>query len=90
MFLSAAIPDAVIDGLAVYRLGDGPPVFLMPYPHASARVSMAESELANILAGLGRSVITFDSPGTFQSYRKPEVSIDEMLSCILDRAAAEG
>ena len=82
--VNATEPTAILDGLAVYRIGGGEPVFLMPYPHASGQASMAESELAEILVGLGRSVITFDPPGVFRSTRKPEVDMDEMLECTLE------
>jgi proline iminopeptidase len=74
----------VIDGLAVYRVGEGEPVLLMPYPHASGVVSMVESDLTGILIGLGRTVVTFDPPGVFCSTRKPKVHMDEMLGCSLE------
>ncbi|TFG59689.1 MAG: hypothetical protein E4H36_13340 [Spirochaetales bacterium] len=72
---------AMVDGLAVYKTGEGEPIFLMPYPHASVTEPMAETELAKILVGMGRSVITFDPPGIFRSTREPLVTMEEMLSC---------
>jgi proline iminopeptidase len=75
---------ATIDGLAVYKIGKGKPVFLMPYPHASASMPMAESPLARLLVDSGHSVISFDAPGTFRSKRKPKVNMEEMLGCALE------
>lgn len=39
------------DGLAVYRIGDGEPLLLFPYPHGSTLRPMAEDRLAALLAG---------------------------------------
>ncbi|MAG13254.1 MAG: hypothetical protein CMN78_01525 [Spirochaetales bacterium] len=69
------------NGLAMYKTGNGPPVLLMPYPHASGGSSMSESVLANMLVALGRTVITFDPPGLYRSARQPRISMDEMLMC---------
>lgn len=77
-------PTAIINELAVYRLGEGEPVFLMPYPHASGGSSMAENPLADILLNLGRSVITFDPPGSYHSTREPTVTMSEMLNCTFE------
>ena len=74
-------PEAIIDSLAVYRIGKGPPIFLMPYPHASTLKSIAESELVTVLTNIGRSVLTFDPPGIFKSARKPNVNMQEMINC---------
>lgn len=74
-------PTAIIDGLAVYKAGKGVPVFLMPYPHAYTDSPMIEGSLANILVDSGRSVITFDAPGSYYSTRKPRVNLQEMLEC---------
>ena len=84
VMLFAVEPDNIADGLAVYRVGVGEPVFLMPYPHASSGVPMAESELAEILIGMDRSVITFDPPGSFRSSRAPEINMEEMLQCTIE------
>ena len=47
-------PTLTVDGLAIYRIGQGEPLFLMPYPHASTSTSIAETKLAAMLAGLPR------------------------------------
>jgi proline iminopeptidase len=69
------------DGLAIYRIGKGQPVLLMPYPHASAYQSMSKSSLVSILNNFGFSVITFDPPGIYHSTREADVTLDEMLQC---------
>lgn len=69
------------DGLAIYRIGKGQPVLLMPYPHASAYHSMKESSIIPILNTLGFSVLTFDPPGIYNSMRKTNVTLVEMLQC---------
>jgi proline iminopeptidase len=69
------------DGLAIYRIGKGQPVLLMPYPHASAYHSMSKSSLVPILNNFGFSVITFDPPGIYNSTREADVTLDEMLQC---------
>lgn len=74
-------PTVVIDGLAIYREGDGDPVLLLPYPHAHTVEPMAQGELAEILLDLGFSVISFDVPGAYRSTRKPDGTIEEMLEC---------
>jgi len=80
-FIYPMEPYAVIDGLGVYKIGEGEPVFLMPYPHASTAASIAESPLVDILNSMNRSVITFDPPGAYRSTRTPIVDMDEMLAC---------
>lgn len=69
------------DGLAVYRLGEGAPLLLFPYPHASTLRPMAEDNLAALLAGLGFQVITFDPPGAYRSTRSMQCNMAEMLNC---------
>jgi hypothetical protein len=69
------------NGLAMYKIGKGEPVLLMPYPHASAYHSMSESQLVQILNNFGFSVLTFDPPGIYHSTRKADVTLDEMLQC---------
>lgn len=69
------------DGLAIYRIGKGQPVLLMPYPHASAYHSMSKSLLVPILNNFGFSVLTFDPPGIYNSTREADVTLDEMLKC---------
>lgn len=73
-------PESVIDGLAVYRVGEGPPVLLMPYPHGHTVEPMAQTPLADLLVSLGREVISFDVPGAYRSTRDPDGSMQEMLA----------
>lgn len=68
------------NGLAVYEMGEGEPLLLMPYPHGFATGPAAEGPLAQLIAGLGRRVLTFDPPGAFRSTRPAQVSIEEMLA----------
>ena len=81
LLLKAMEPTAVINGLAIYKIGEGKPALLMPYPHASTYQSMSESKLVNIFNELGYAVYTFDSPGIFKSVREADVTLKEMLSC---------
>lgn len=69
------------DGLAIYLLGTGAPLLLLPYPHASTLRPMGEDKLAALLAGLGYQVITFDPPGAYRSTRPMRCDMDEMLDC---------
>lgn len=71
----------VRDGLAVYRVGAGEPVLLLPYPHASTHRPMAEDSLAALLARLGREVVTFDPPQAYRSARAMTGDLAEMLAC---------
>jgi proline iminopeptidase len=72
-------PASMRDGLAVYSLGRGEPVLLFPYPHAQTTMPMVQEPLAELLAGMGRRVITFDVPGAYRSTREPVGDIDEVL-----------
>jgi pimeloyl-ACP methyl ester carboxylesterase len=86
-------PVSVNDGLAVYAVGSGEPILLFPYPHAHTTVPMAQEPLAELLAGLGRTVATFDVPGAYRSKRDPVGDMDEMLRSAdetLDRLGIEG
>jgi pimeloyl-ACP methyl ester carboxylesterase len=74
-------PTRVVDGLAIYEIGQGEPLLLMPYPHGYTRTKTADGGLFDILAGFGRRVVTFDPPGAYNSTRQPEVSMPEMLAC---------
>lgn len=74
-------PAAVVDGLAVYRVGAGEPVLLFPYPHGHTTEPMAQSPLAEILVAMGRSVVSFDVPGAFRSTREPAGDMTEMVRC---------
>jgi pimeloyl-ACP methyl ester carboxylesterase len=71
----------VSDGLAVYDLGAGPPLLLMPNPQGMVRTSEANGPLAGLLVGLGRRVVSFDPPGAFASSRPPRLGLAEMLAC---------
>jgi pimeloyl-ACP methyl ester carboxylesterase len=72
-------PLSVADGLAVYAVGTGEPLLLFPYPHGHTIEPMAQGPLAQILSGLGRTVITFDVPGAYRSTREPLGGMDEMI-----------
>lgn len=80
--MSAAIePVEIHDGLACYQRGTGPPVVLLPYPHASGGGPMIDSALASITAACGVQVCTFDPPGQYRSSRPARVALDEMVDC---------
>ncbi|MCO5244501.1 MAG: alpha/beta hydrolase [Anaerolineae bacterium] len=86
-----AVPELVMhDGLAIYRLGEGEPLLLFPYPHGSTLHPMAENPLARLLAGLGRQVITFDPPGAFRSARPMRCDLAEMLDCAVEALQVHG
>lgn len=72
-------PSSVDDGLAVYSAGDGEPLLLFPYPHGHTVEPMAQGRLANILAGMGRTVVTFDVPGAYRSTKEPVGDMDELI-----------
>ena len=72
------------DGLAVYQRGDGPAVFVPPYPHASTHRPMAEDRLADRLVGAGFSVVSFDPPGAYRSARPLRGDMAEMLECSVE------
>jgi pimeloyl-ACP methyl ester carboxylesterase len=88
--MQSAIVCSEHAGLAVYRLGSGEPLLLMPAPHGFVAGSMAEGPLARLLAGFGRSVITFDPPGAFRSTRPARIDLAEMLGCATEVLAACG
>lgn len=86
-------PVAINDGLAIYAVGDGEPVLLMPYPHGFTRVPAVEGTLASILVEMGRRVISFDPPGAYRSTRRARVDLPEMIGCAreaLDTGGAGG
>ena len=75
-------PLIVRDGLAVYRIGHGKPVFLMPGPHRFERVGTRHGDaLIGGLRDLGRQVVTFDPPGSGRSVRAVRLSMDEVNQC---------
>lgn len=75
-------PFVVRDGLAVYRYGDGETVFLMPGPHRFQRPGLRSADaLITGLMSLGRSVVTFDPPGSGHSTRPAELGMAEMHAC---------
>ena len=54
---------------------------------------MAQSPIAGILAGMGRTVVTFDVPGAYRSTREPAGDADEMIRSAdeaLDRLGIQG
>jgi pimeloyl-ACP methyl ester carboxylesterase len=72
-------PFAIHDGLAVYRIGDGAPVFLMPGPHRfQIPGDGSAGPLIDGLRRLGRQVISFDPPGSGRSSRPARLSMAEM------------
>jgi proline iminopeptidase len=86
-------PVSVVDGLAVYTVGNGDPVLLFPYPHGHTTEPMAQSPVADILAGMGRTVVSFDVPGAYRSTREPVGDMDEMIRSAdetLDRLGIQG
>jgi len=72
-------PHSVKEGLAVYAVGTGEPLLLFPYPHGHTIEPMGQGPLAQTLAGLGRTVITFDVPGAYRSTREPVGDMEEMI-----------
>lgn len=81
---TASLPEPVSlhDGLAVYRIGEGPPVLLMPAPHRFQQPGDGTAaSLVESLTAVGRQVISFDPPGVARSTRPADVSMDEILHC---------
>jgi pimeloyl-ACP methyl ester carboxylesterase len=77
-------------GLAVYTAGDGAPVLVLPYPHASTVRPMGEDDLAQMLVELGRSIVTFDPPGAYRSTRPMRCDMAEMVDCAVEALLAAG
>ena len=70
----------LIEGrLAVYTLGQGKPILLMPCPHAQITCPSAYNELATCMLNLGRQVLTFDSLSSFASPGPASCKLYEMI-----------
>ncbi len=81
----------VSDGLAVYVLGTGRPVFLMPGPHRFQRPGLRSADvLIDGLLAQGRSVVTFDPPGSGRSTRPAELGMAEMHACAAEALSVAG
>ena len=79
------------DGLAIYAVGQGRPVFLMPGPHRFARPGLAATDaLISGLVALGRRVVTYDPPGSGRSSRPARVSMEKMTACADEALKASG
>jgi pimeloyl-ACP methyl ester carboxylesterase len=79
---AAPEPTSVREGLAVYRFGHGDPVLLMPGPHRFQRPGLPMADaLIDGLTGLGRSVITYDPPGSGRSTRPACLGVGEIVTC---------
>lgn len=84
-------PDMVHRGLAVYRVGVGEPVLLMPGPHRFQIPSDGSAgPLIEGLVGIGRQVISFDPPGSGHSTRPSNISMAEMHTCATEALTACG
>jgi pimeloyl-ACP methyl ester carboxylesterase len=84
-------PFAIQNGLAIYAVGSGPPLLLMPYPHANSVVGDASmSRMIERLAHLPRRVITFDPPGSGRSTRALRLDMAEMIACAVESLDACG
>lgn len=75
-------PSYTSTGLACYRIGLGEPVMVVPYPHAATTVSIAEDAITKTVLDSGRSVITFDPPGAYNSRIDSSVEMHEMIQSI--------
>jgi hypothetical protein len=53
----------------------------MPNPQGMVRTPEAHSQLAELLVGLGRRVVSFDPPGAFACSRPLRLGLAEMLAC---------
>jgi proline iminopeptidase len=81
----------VTRGLAVYTMGSGHPLLLMPYPHAVNVVGdPTVDQLTEQLANLGREVVTFDPPGSGQSTRPMNLGMTELVRCAEEALATVG
>jgi proline iminopeptidase len=86
---TAYTPHVIHHGLAIYRIGDGEPVLLMPGPHRFQQPGDGSAApLIEGLVRLGRQVISFDPPDSGASTRPPHLSMAEMHACA-DEALAQ-
>jgi pimeloyl-ACP methyl ester carboxylesterase len=84
-------PYIVHDGLAVYRVGRGSPILLMPAPHRfQIPGDGSAGPLIEGLVALGRQVISFDPPASGRSTRRMRLSMSEMHDCADEALAACG
>lgn len=84
-------PLLVHDGLALYRIGQGEPVLLMPGPHRFQQAGDGSAApLVDGLVSIGRQVVTFDPPGAGHSDRPAHVSMAEMHDCADETLAVLG
>jgi len=88
--MTTLLPARLVGGLAVYDLGTGPPVLVMPNPQGMVRTSEASGPLTDAMLALGRRVVTFDPPGAFASVRPPRLGLPEMLAGTSDALRATG
>jgi proline iminopeptidase len=85
------LDTADVNGLTVFARGGGPPLLLMPYPHAVSVVGNPTMDLLiDRLASVGRRVVTFDPPGSGRSTRPMRLGMSEMLDCAEEALAALG
>lgn len=84
-------PSVIRDGLAVYGVGSGDPVLLMPGPHRfEIPGDGSAAGLVDGLVGLGRKVISFDPPGSGHSTRPMQLGMAEMHRCADEALEASG
>jgi proline iminopeptidase len=84
-------PYIIHDGLAVYRVGEGSPILLMPGPHRyQIPGDGSAGSLIEGLVALGRQVISFDPPASGRSTRPMRLSMSEMHDCADEALAACG
>ena len=89
--MTTSEPFVVKDGLAVYHVGRGEPVLLMPGPHRFQRPGLRSADaLIDGLVALGRSVVTFDPPASGYSTRPAHLGMAEMHGCTEEALAACG
>ncbi len=75
-------PVLISNGLALYRIGEGEPILLMPGPHRFQIPGDGSAQLLiDGLLSLGRQVISFDPPQSGNSTRRAHLSMEEMHQC---------